>query len=79
MNPSNRLILAIAEKGEDTTDERQPLQGIYRSNPSLVDPLYVTCCERYKGSPRIDAYKTAQGVDWGQSPAISNLRFVGSL
>ncbi len=79
LSMSNRLILCITEKGENSTDDRIPIQGQYRSSEGLNEPIYEQACRRFLESPRIHGYRSRQPVDWAKSQAISNLEFVGVL
>lgn len=79
LNAANRLILVIAEKGEDSGNEAQPVQGQYRTNEGLLQPAYEESYRRFLQSPRLAQYTTSQSIDWGQSGTVSNLRFIGNL
>jgi SAM-dependent methyltransferase len=76
---SNRLILSIAEKSVDSTNERIPIQGQYRTSEGLNEPVYEQSYQRFLKSSRVSGYKSPQPVDWALSQAVSNLEFVGVL
>ncbi len=76
---SNRLILSIAEKGENTSSDVQPVQGQYRTAEALTKPVYDASCERFLNSDRLKQYRSAMQADWAKSPAISNLEFLGVI
>ncbi|SRR5258706_3153274 len=79
LSPSNRLILCIAEKGEEATDDRIPIQGVYRTSEALQAPVYDEACRRFLTSKRIALYRSREAQDWASSQSVSNLEFVGLL
>jgi SAM-dependent methyltransferase len=76
---SHRLILAVAEKGPDSTNEVMPIQGQYSADDAPIDSVHRQASERFLKSSRLDAYRLPSPVDWNNSPAVSNLEFVGVL
>lgn len=75
----NRLNLIIAEKSDISTNDRIPIQGQYRTNEGLNEPVYQESCERFLKSNRLDQYRTSVSVDWGSTPGLTNLEFIGIL
>ena len=75
----NRLNLIIAEKGNLSTNDHMPIQGQYRTNEGLNEPVYQEACERFLNSTRLEQYRTSSSIDWAKSPGLSNLDFIGML
>ena len=74
---AHRLLVVVAEKGLDSTDNDFPVQGQYR--PEEHDARYAFAYRRFMSSKRADLYRDGSANFNLVSPAISNLEYVGRL
>jgi SAM-dependent methyltransferase len=79
-NPSNRLILVIAEKGDGDDVLLQPVQGQYRTDDLTNKPIYEDSYNRFIKSPRLEQYRNLKkSNDWANYGSVSNLSFTGTI
>ena len=75
---SSRLILSVAEKGDLSTDERQPVQGVYRTSDDLNDNIMFQSYSRFLKSPRLRYYNPVDH-DQIENTSISNMSYISRL
>ncbi|MBL19926.1 MAG: hypothetical protein CMC82_08950 [Flavobacteriaceae bacterium] len=80
LNPSNRLILVVAEKGQSIFEIKQPVQGQYRTSEETLNPIYENSYKKFLKSNRLKYFQNhINPIDWQKSGSISNLAYIGTL
>jgi hypothetical protein len=74
---AHRLIVAVAEKGADSTHGDFPIQGQYR--PKEHDARYETAYRRFMTNPRIDYYRDRAPNVILSAPNVSSLEYICRL